>query len=139
MNRITIVGRLVRDPNLRFTNNGLPVCNMTVAVDRNYGDGTDFIDVVAWKKRAEVAAKYLSKGREVAIHGSLQIRKNEKNGKTYKNHEIIADQIKFLSGKSEQKKEDKPKQKPKEDTEEVRKFPGPGSEDIDESSFDIPF
>ena len=79
LNRITVMGRLVRDPELRHTQSGIPVCSITIACDRDYKDAdgsksTDFIDIVAWRNTAEFISKYLSKGRMAVIDGRLQLR-----------------------------------------------------------------
>ena len=82
LNRIVLIGRLTRDPELRYTSNGTPVCNFTLAVERNYtnrdGDrDVDFINIVTWRGLAENCARHLGKGRLVGVDGSLQIRKSE--------------------------------------------------------------
>lgn len=82
LNIITIMGRLTRDPEMRTTQNGTPVANFTLAVDRDYtpqgqDKQTDFIDCVAWNKTGEFAQKYFSKGQMVVVSGSLQSRKWE--------------------------------------------------------------
>ena len=102
MNKIILIGRLVADPQLRYTQSGIAVTNFTLAVDRpfvNQGGekGTDFIDIVTWRKLAEVVANNLEKGRLVAVEGRLQIRSYEdQNGVRRKAAEIVADQVKFL-------------------------------------------
>lgn len=101
LNRIVLIGRLTRDPELRYTGSGTAVCNFTLAVERNFKnkDGereVDFINIVVWRAAAENAAKYLAKGRLTAVEGSLQIRKSESNNKTYINPEVVADNVKFL-------------------------------------------
>lgn len=101
LNHCVLIGRLTRDPELRHTSNSIPVCNFTLAVERNYTNqqgerDVDFIDIVTWRKLAETCAQHLGKGRLVAVQGALQIRKTETNGKTYVNPEIIADNVRFL-------------------------------------------
>lgn len=102
MNRIVLIGRLVADPNLRFTPNGVPVAGFTLAVDRPFRNqqgerDTDFIDIVAWRKLAELCSNHLSKGRMVAVEGRLQIRSYEdKDGVKRKAAEVIADNVQFL-------------------------------------------
>jgi len=103
LNKIILIGRLVRDPQLRYTSNGIAVCNFTLAVERNYSskDGekeVDFIKIVTWRKTAESCAHNLGKGRLVAVEGSLQIKNNksEKDGRTYINPEVVANNVKFL-------------------------------------------
>ena len=79
MNIIAIKGRLVRDPECKKTQNGVTVCNITVAVDRAYSNGgekqTDFFDCVFWRQGAEFVSKYFSKGKEIIVHGEMQSRK----------------------------------------------------------------
>ncbi|MGM0414230.1 MAG: single-stranded DNA-binding protein [Bacillota bacterium] len=101
LNKIILIGRLVRDPELRYTGSGTPVCNFTLAVERNYtnrdGDrDVDFIPVVTWQKLAENCAQHLGKGRLVAVDGRLQIRKSEKENRTYINPEVVAQDVRFL-------------------------------------------
>ena len=76
MNQLTIIGNLVRDPELRSTKEGLPVCTFTVAVNRRMGkdaEQADFFRVTAWRALGETAAKYLSKGRKVAVVGTVGV------------------------------------------------------------------
>jgi single-strand DNA-binding protein len=103
LNQIVLIGRLTRDPELRYTaTNGVPVATFTVAVDRTFTNQqgtkeTDFIPIVAWKKQAESCANYLRKGLLVAVSGRLQIRSYEDNdGNKRKAAEVVADQVKFL-------------------------------------------
>lgn len=102
MNKIILIGRLVQDPELRYTQSGIAVCNFTIAVDRPFmtqsGEReTDFIDVVVWRKTAENVAKYMAKGRQVAVEGSLQIRSYEdNNGIRRRAAEVQANSVEFL-------------------------------------------
>ena len=106
LNQCVLIGRLAQDPELRYTDEGTPVCNFSLAVQRDFTnrDGekdTDFIDVVAWRKTGETAAQYLKKGRVVAVSGRLQIRKNTgKDGRTFVNPEVVAENVKFLDNNS---------------------------------------
>ena len=105
LNRITIMGRLTRDPELRRTQSGTPVTSFTMAVDRDFkpqsGEkDTDFIDVVAWRNTAEFAAKYFAKGRMAIASGRLQIRDwQDNNGNKRRSAEVIADSIYFGGSK----------------------------------------
>ena len=105
LNRIVVIGRLTRDPELRSTSNGTPVATFTVAVDRNFSNNrgekeTDFIPVVVWRGLAETCGRYLSKGKMVAVEGRLQIRTYEANdGGKRTVAEIVADNVQFLSPK----------------------------------------
>ena len=102
LNRIILIVRLVADPQLRYTQTGIAVANFTIADDRPFlsqsGEReTDFIDVVSWRKQAEVVANHLSKGRLVAVEGRLQIRSyDDQNGIRRKAAEVVADQVRFL-------------------------------------------
>ncbi|MFW5986267.1 MAG: single-stranded DNA-binding protein, partial [Halanaerobiales bacterium] len=101
LNHIILIGRLTRDPEMRYTSNGTPVTNFTLAVERNYTNqqgerDVDFINIVTWRKLAETCAHHLGKGRLVAVDGSLQIRKSENNGRTYINPEVVANTVRFL-------------------------------------------
>jgi len=121
LNRIVLIGRLTKDPSLRYTSNGTPVCNFTLAVERNYtnrdGDkDVDFINIVTWRGLAENCARHLGKGRLVGIDGSLQIKKSENNGRKYINPEVNADNVRFLDfAKDNQKGNDNQKRKTKEE------------------------
>ena len=102
LNKIILIGRLVADPQLRYTQSGIAVANFTIAVDRPFlsqsGEReTDFIDIVTWRRQAEVVANHLSKGRLVAVEGRLQIRSyDDQNGIRRKAAEVVADQVRFL-------------------------------------------
>ena len=101
LNRIILIGRLTRDPELRYTQSGTAVARMSVAVDRDFRNAagekeTDFIDIVAWRKLAELCANHLGKGRLVAVEGRLQIRPWEKDGVKHRSAEVVADGVKFL-------------------------------------------
>jgi single-strand DNA-binding protein len=105
LNRIVVIGRLTRDPELRSTSNGVAVATFTVAVDRNFANArgekeTDFIPVVVWRGLAETCGRYLAKGKLVAVEGRLQVRTYEANdGGKRTIAEIVADNVQFLSPK----------------------------------------
>lgn len=107
LNKITIMGRLTRDPELRRTGNGIAVTSFTLAVDRDIPgkDGnreTDFIDCVAWRQTGEFVAKYFTKGRMAIADGKLQIRSwTDKDGNKRKTAEVIADNVYFGDSKTE--------------------------------------
>ena len=101
INKVFLVGRLVRDPEVRTTPDGTPLVRMRLAVNRAPGrDGTqqtDFIDVVAWRKLAELCERYLTKGRRIAVDGSLrQSSWQNAEGKTSSRVEVVAQNIQFL-------------------------------------------
>ena len=107
LNKIFIMGRLTRDPELRRTQNGTAVTSFTLAVDRDFknADGTkdtDFIDVVAWRNTAEFVSKYFGKGRMAVVEGRLQLRDwTDKDGNKRRNAEVLADNIYFGDSKKE--------------------------------------
>ena len=105
LNVAAIMGRLVADPELRHTPNDIAVTTFTLAVDRSYSRAgterqTDFIDVVAWRQTAEFVCKYFSKGRMMAVTGSIQTRNYEdKQGNKRKAFEIVANDVSFADSK----------------------------------------
>ena len=105
LNRIVIMGRLTRDPELRRTGSGTPVTSFSLAVDRDFKsqDGqreTDFIDVVAWRGTAEFVSKYFTKGRMAVVEGRLQIRDwTDNNGGKRRSAEVVADNVYFGDSK----------------------------------------
>ncbi|NPV69975.1 MAG: single-stranded DNA-binding protein [Firmicutes bacterium] len=102
LNRIVLVGRLTRDPELRYTPNGKAVAGFSLAVNRRFANQqgereTDFIDIVVWGKQAENVANHLQKGRLVGVDGRLQIRSYEtQDGQKRKVAEVVADVVSFL-------------------------------------------
>lgn len=110
MNNIILIGRLTKDPDLRYTQAGKAVCSFTLAVDRPYsGDKkeADFINIVVWNKVGENCAQYLSKGRKVAVQGRLQIRSYEdNNGQRRYVTEVVAGSVEFLEFGNKQQNED---------------------------------
>ena len=107
LNKIFIMGRLTKNPELRLTNSGTAVTSFTLAVDRDFknADGTketDFIDVVAWRGTAEFTAKYFTKGRMAVVEGRLQMREwQDKDGNKRRNAEVIADNVYFGDSRSD--------------------------------------
>ena len=107
LNRVVLIGRLTRDPELRYTQSGIAVTSFTLAVDRAFKNAagekeTDFIDIVVWRQLAENCANYLSKGKLAAVDGSLEIRPyTDKEGNRRKDVHIRADNVRFLAPKSE--------------------------------------
>ncbi|MGE5675746.1 MAG: single-stranded DNA-binding protein [Mycobacterium leprae] len=102
LNTVVLIGRLTKDPELRYTTSGKAVATLRLAVDRgtNNPQGekeTDFIDVVVWERQAETAANYLQKGRLVAVQGRLQIRTYDtQEGQRREKAEVVASQVRFL-------------------------------------------
>lgn len=129
LNKIVIMGRLTRDPELRRTQSGVSVTSFSLAVERDFKnpDGsreTDFIEVVAWRNTAEFASKYFSKGRMAVVEGRFQIRDwTDKEGNKRRSAEVLAESIYF----GDSKRDDAP-------TENT----APTFEEIDDEG-DIPF
>ena len=105
MNSLHIIGNLTRDPELRTTPSGKNVCSFDVAVGRRKKvEGqpeADYFRVNAWNGLADICAKYLAKGRKVAVTGSISLSKREKDGKFYASMEVFADDVEFLSPKQD--------------------------------------
>lgn len=131
LNKIIIMGRLTRDPELRRTQGGNAVTSFALAVDRDFkgADGakeTDFIDVVAWRNTAEFAAKHFAKGRMAVVDGRLQMRDwTDKDGNKRRSAEVVADNIYF----ADSKRDDVPAVKPSAQT----------FEEVLEDDGDLPF
>ena len=106
LNKICIMGRLTRDPELRRTQTGTPVASFSLAVDRDFKDRntgertTDFIDCVAWRQTAEFVSRYFTKGRMAVVEGRLQIRDwTDREGGKRRSAEVVADNIYFGDSK----------------------------------------
>lgn len=105
INRVVLVGRLTRDPEMRYTQSGIAVTRFTLACDRPFGgqDGkkeTDFIDCTVWRKQAENVAQYLKKGHMAGVDGRLQISSYEaQDGTKRQRAEVVADSVRFLEPK----------------------------------------
>lgn len=106
LNHITVMGRLVRDPAIRYTQSGLPVTSFTVACDRDFKDkatgekATDFIDIVAWRSTAEFVTRYFSKGRMAVVDGRLQLRDwTDRDGNRRRSAEVLANNVHFGDSK----------------------------------------
>lgn len=106
LNKVILIGRLTRDPELRYTPSGKPVTNFTLAVDRNRGGQgqereTDFIDCSVWQQAAEFASKYGSKGRLVCVEGRLQVRTwdDKDTGQKRKAFEVVCSDFRLLDRK----------------------------------------
>ncbi|MDN5348403.1 MAG: single-strand DNA-binding protein [Clostridia bacterium] len=102
LNKVILIGRLVRDPELRYTPSGVAMTSFTLAVDRNFVNqqgerGTDFIRITTWRKLAETCATHLGKGRLVAVEGRLQVRSYEgQDGQRRQATDVVADDVRFL-------------------------------------------
>ena len=106
MNKVFLIGRLTRDPELRYTGNNTAVASFSIAVNRNFTNQqgereADFFNVTVWRKQAENVKNYLSQGRQVAVEGRLQTRSYEdNNGQKRYVTEVVADNVEFLGSKN---------------------------------------
>lgn len=107
LNRVILIGRLTKDPDLRYTPTGVAVSQFTLAVDRPFVSGpdqqreADFIPIVCWRQLAETCANYLRKGRLTAVEGRIQVRFYENNeGKRVYITEVVADNVRFLESQN---------------------------------------
>ena len=107
MNKIVLIGNLTHDPETRSTPNGVTVCSFTIAVNRRFASQggekqTDFFRINAWRQLGDLCARYLTKGRKVAVIGELQARTYEaKDGTTRLSLDVSADEVEFLSPKGQ--------------------------------------
>ena len=107
MNKITLIGNLTHDPEVRSTPNGVTVCTFTIAVNRRFAQqggekATDFFRINAWRQLGDNCARYLAKGRKVAVVGELQARTYEgKEGATRMSLDVSADEVEFLTPRSQ--------------------------------------
>lgn len=106
LNRIIIMGRLGKDPELRHTQQGTPVASFSLAVDRDFKDKgtgervTDWIDVVAWRQTGEFVSRYFAKGRMAVVEGRLQMRDwTDREGNKRRSAEVVADNVYFGDSK----------------------------------------
>lgn len=105
MNKVFLIGRLTRDPELRYTSSNIAVATFSIAVDRNFSNAAgereaDFINIVVWRKQAENVKNYIHKGSQVAIDGRIQTRSyDDTDGKKRYVTEVVADNVQFLDSK----------------------------------------
>jgi len=139
LNRVILIGRLTKDPELRYTPNGTATATFTLAVDRPFSSQNgereaDFIPVATWRQLAETCAEYLRKGRLTAVEGRIQVRNYENNeGKRVYVTEVIADNVRFLESNRSSQPEDRPERSDNRDP-----FSDEGKP-IDISDDDLPF
>ena len=106
MNKVILIGRLTRDPELRYTSSNIPVATFALAVDRPFTSQsgereTDFINIVVWRKQAENCKNYINQGSQVAVEGRIQVRNYEdQNGQKRYVTEVVADNVQFLDTKA---------------------------------------
>lgn len=137
MNKVVIIGRLTRDPEVRYSNNAnepLCIARYTLAVDRRFkqseeGPSADFIPCIAFGKQGEFAEKYLKMGTKIAIEGRIQTGSYEKDGVKHYTTDIVVERIEFCERKTEKD----------EDTQEPPKDLGSEFVNVDASNTDLPF
>lgn len=114
MNKVELIGRLTKDPEVKLTTNQTAYCNFIVAVDRRFKDKdgqrqSDFINCVAWKQTADFINKYFHKGSRIGLCGSIQTRSYEKDGQKVFITEVLVDEVEFVESKTEAKEAAQPK------------------------------
>lgn len=135
MNSSQITGRLVKDPELRATQSGKNVTSFTVAVDDPYiKDSTDFIDCVAWEKKAEFVCNYFKKGSRIEVTGRMKTRLIEKDGVKTKRTELVSDTVGFGDSK---KSEESGAPAPEENNTQNHQYSGDDFQQVDDE--DLPF
>lgn len=135
MNKLTIIGNLTRDPELRTTQSGLSVCSFTVAVNRrrSQNNEADYFRITVWRELAEICQKYLAKGRKVAVCGPVAVSTYTANdGSTRATLEVTADEVEFLTPREDASYPAHSAQKP-----DAPAQPDPGFEEVDDN--DLPF
>ena len=151
LNHITVMGRLIRDPELRRTQSGTAVASFSIACDRDFKDkatgerATDFIDIVAWRATGEFVSKYFTKGRMAVVSGRLQMRDwTDKEGNKRRSAEILASSVYF--GDSKPKDGENAGGKAKAGKDDVFQLPGDfgagsdnGFADMTDDDGDLPF
>ena len=141
MNRLTIIGNLTRDPELRTTSNGDAVCSFSVAVNRrrtaqNQNPEADFFRVTAWRQLGENCAKYLAKGRKVCVVGPVSVHTyQDQNGTTRASMEVQANEVEFLSSAQESQQAQAPAQN---QAPQAQQAPA-GFTQVDMNDDDLPF
>lgn len=106
MNKVTLIGRLTKDPEIKLTSNQTQFCNFTIAVDRRFKDSNgqrqaDFINCVAWKQTAVFIQKYFKKGNRIGISGSIQTRSYDKDGQKVFITEVLAEEAEFVEAQQQ--------------------------------------
>lgn len=139
MNKVFLIGRLVRDPELRYTSSNIPVATFSLAVNRNFTNQNgereaDFINIVVWRKQAENCKNYINQGSQVAIDGRLQTRSyDDQNGQKRYVTEVVADNVQFLDTKAAREQRIKTSQ-----TEDINPYNLDKKEDNKVDMSDIP-
>ncbi len=142
LNKVILMGRLVTDPELKYTPNNVPVVSGRIAVERDYKAAgqerrdTDFIDIVCWRNTAQFVSRYFKKGQMLALSGSLQTRQYEtKDGQKRTAYEVVCDQVYFADSKRDSSAPSATNDFP------APQFTAPGSDDFEEIDDDsqLPF
>ena len=144
INKAILMGRLTRDPELRHTGSGTPVCSFSIAIDNGFGENrsTDFINCVAWNKTAEFVEKYFTKGRMIIVVGRISTRTWEgQDGKKNYVTEVVANEVSF--GESKKSSEESSYQAPMRanSNADIPEMPGDAEDDFValETNDDLPF
>lgn len=130
MNRTILMGRLTKDPEMRYTPNGVAVTNFTIAVDRKFSKEkeADFINCVAWNKTAEFIAQYFTKGKQILLEGRIQVRSYETDsGEKRWVTEVVAEQVEFCGSKTDNS------------VQQAKNFANDFGVEIDFTDDDVPF
>ena len=107
MNKVILLGRLTKDPEIRYTQNNMPVANFSIAVSRRFAKENDevkadFFNVIAWNKTGEFVSKYFKKGQQIAVVGRLQNRNwDDQNGQKHYATDVVAEEVYFAGSKAE--------------------------------------
>jgi single-strand DNA-binding protein len=148
MNQVVLVGRLTKDPDLRYTPNGVPVATFTLAVNRTFSNQqgereTDFINCVIWRRPAENVANFLKKGSLAGVDGRIQTRNYEgQDGKRVYVTEVVAESVQFLEPKSSGAKSEQRSYQNQDDSKGFTQMDDQtfaGSDQIDISDDNLPF
>ncbi len=112
INSVTLVGRLTREAELKYTNTGTPICKFSIAVNRRkkqgeqWVDEVSYFDIVLWGKQGEAIQQYLTKGKQVAVSGELRQNRWEQDGQNRSKVEIVASDVQLLGGKKQESREE---------------------------------
>jgi single-strand DNA-binding protein len=148
LNKVILIGRLTRDPEMRYTPQGVAVASFAIAVERPYTNAqkekeVDYINIVVWRQQAELCAQYLRKGRLVAIDGRLQIRNYDNSeGKKVYVTEVVAESVRFLESANAGNRDESTGFQPSAPRPAANKINDPFEDDgkpIDLSDDDLPF
>jgi len=144
MNKVILIGRLTRDPELKTTTTGVSVTTFSIAVERNYVNeetgqrDADFINCLSWRKQAENIARYCSKGSQIALEGRIQVRSyDDRDGNRRFVTEVVADNVTFLTPKKKEEVEEQQEEieEPQEDSDVDFNF----EDEIELTEDDLPF